>query len=124
MIEKALYQEALTRQSITDIIEDRIYTGQLPQDVDYPCILIFEVSANSIYVNTIGLPRIQFSCYADSYEEAKTLSEVVISEYVGYCGIMDGINVANITYMGSTPIHEPKLEKFGFAIDFRIKFKK
>lgn len=81
MIEEDLYSHLSTFTGLTALVGDRVYPVTAPQTVQAPFCVFFKVSDARIYSHQgfSGLERVrvQISCYAETYLEAKQVAEQV-----------------------------------------------
>ena len=89
-VEKDIRTYMLTRTAITDLISTRIYAQKLPQEATFPSLVYNRISTQRTYSHSgdsnFTKPRIQYSCFAETYEDAKDLAEQIVSEMSGFKG--------------------------------------
>ncbi len=76
-VESEIYTRLSTYAGLTALVVAKIYPLQLPQDIELPALTYFKVSdvpehAMGADAN-IKTTRIQVSCWAETYGEAKAL---------------------------------------------------
>lgn len=123
MIEDALRTKLLANTAITNIIGQRIYVLQAPQSIDLPYVVYLIVSntpeytANCITDNVV----IQYSVFAKSYVQARTIANLIRSELEPFFGEIDGISVVVIRFDGIGASEREKDSQLAhISYDFKI----
>lgn len=115
MIESDLRTYLIEHEDLEDTIDTRVYPMFLPQNPTLPAITYQRVSGERdrslTGLNSLSHPRIQFDCWAETYAEAKTLGEEVISALNDYPGVV---------FYGDRDLHEPSLGIYRVSIDIAV----
>lgn len=99
----------LNSTSITDVVSNRIYHGEIPETVTtLPAINYFIVSRpNNILNGHYERPRYQISCRASTPGAVVDLAHKVHSAFNNLQGSIGGFDVQNTYYENSFVITEP-----------------
>jgi hypothetical protein len=119
MIEKGLITH-LSTNSATIGVGDRVWAVLAPTDTEYPCVVYQKISEPEEYYHggrCISRPRIQFSIYADTYEETKTIEHAIRDLLAAYQGTYDGKTVYSCFVDNVIDSFEPNLMKYRVIID-------
>lgn len=112
MIVFDVYQYLSKNPEIKAMVGGRIYPLKLPQTPAYPAITYFQVSDPGINTKQGrygGKPRVQISCWAKKYTEAKILAQKVIEAMSKYT--KENINVNEFdTYEDEADIYQVPLD--------------
>ena len=110
--------------AISAIVGTRVYMGQLPPQVQYPCVLFFQVSGyeHKTLEETDGWneSRFQFDCYADTYTVAKQLAAAVHNAVKNYEGSINSTTIKSFTQLFKTDYKEPAPRMFRTQMDYEI----
>lgn len=85
-----VYDRCVGHAGIAALISTRCYPDRLPEDVTYPALTYFRVSAdNSLYrdhdgATTREVSRVQFNCFAETGDGAAALADQVRLAWDGY----------------------------------------
>jgi hypothetical protein len=123
MIEDALRTRLLAVTAIADQISQRMYVNQAPQGVDKPYVVYFIVSntpeytAHCIQDNVI----IQYSVFANTYSQARTIANLIRENLEPFFGIIDGVSVTAIRFDGIGASEKEKNSQLAhISYDFKI----
>jgi len=129
LIEQAILKELVGSSGITDLVGERIHYVKAPQDVEAPYIVFFKVSSPREHshdgASGLARARFQFSCFADSYYEAKQIVIAIQSAIQAFSGIMGGaggVNVEGCFYADETDLYEDKVAIYHIAVDFLLAY--
>jgi hypothetical protein len=64
----------------------RLYIGNLPDVVTYPCAVMFPISRLEMHEAEVMIDRIQFSCYADYLSSASDIRDAIRNKLKRYYG--------------------------------------
>ena len=115
-IDRALLTKLMESSAVTDVVQDRIYPGYLPDGVDYPAVYFDNVeggSHNLLNGQSSGLAFALFEVGATALTraEVKLLLEAIRVALVGFKG--------NVTVdSGTCNIQEISLEKTGQVMHY------
>jgi len=97
IIEEGIYQHLSNLEPIVELVEDKVYWSQAPQDVTSPYIVNHMISDKEYYDlgGDIGLSSavVQMECWADSYFKSSQLSEVLRMHISGFAGYFGGVKI-------------------------------
>ena len=133
MIENEIYRFLVSTMcpSMTGAVGTRLYIGQIPQTVTYPCAIMFLISRQDGNIYDIPADRIQFSCYADSYSISKGLAEIILSLLKRLNGdIFSGSTLTASTYtvfktmfQNLTYLYDDSVYKHVSILDMTVQYK-
>lgn len=100
MIEDAFYSLISNDSTITDIVEDRIYPSNLPDNPTLPALTYFNVGTFPLGQHgspaSLEKTRIQIDAYADTSRNAKLLIDTVRKAIESYRGTIGGLRIDTI----------------------------
>lgn len=124
MIEHALRSLLADDYDLADLVDDRIYYVQAVQDVEVPYIVFFKVSGAREHshdgASHLAHPRFQFSVFADTYLEAKEITQAIQSVLQAYTGESEGIQIQSCLYINEVDMYESQTGLFHVASDYEI----
>jgi hypothetical protein len=127
LIEQAILTKLLATSGLTDLIGERIYYVKAPQDVGIPYVVFFKVSGAREHshdgASGLARPRFQFSCFSETYYEAKQIAEQIQSALQAYSGTMGGaggVEVGASFYDNETDMYEEDTKLYHIAVDYMI----
>jgi len=122
MIYENIRTHLLTVSDLTDLIGTRLYGGRiLPVNVKYPCTNYFTVTYLERHEVDLKYPTIQFSTRSNkSFDEAWTITEVIISELKRYKGDLGGKKINQVVFLDANEIYEPDTKKYHVPADFKF----
>lgn len=127
--EKVVRERLSTHAGTTALVASRIYPVVLPQEPTYPAITFSRVSSQRIEgVHTnpgMATVRIQITCWASTFDSAKSVAEQVRLALERYGTSVSGTTIAGVTvydiHMGSeADAYEPTLDAFASSVDFTV----
>lgn len=119
----ALRTFLLSHESLTDLINTRLYPSAAPEGTQTPYVCYYEVSAVSWHDIPVAYPRFQFSVFATRYLDAKNVAIEIRNILQRYKGDMGGYRVIQIVWEGSRELYEPDTKLHHIATDFRIIYR-
>lgn len=126
-IEQAILKELLADSGITGLIGERLYYVKAPQDVTSPYVVFFKASAPREYshdgASELARPRFQFSCFAETYYQAKQIAEAIRSVIEAFSGVMGGaggVEIGHCFCINESDIYEENTRLFHVAVDYLI----
>ncbi len=124
MIEEALYTHLISHAGLTAIVGNRIYPVLLPQDVTFPAVTYQRISTVREYAQEgpsgLAHPRFQFSCWAETYEEAKAVAEQIRFALSGYKGTINNVRIDAVYIEDDNDIYDPETNIYHVALDATI----
>lgn len=118
------FQSWLKAQSgVSAFVSSRIYPA-IPQNPTYPLILIEEDGEDRPWSfdgqGTYLGSDIQIHCFAETYAEAKNLSEAVKNTLLNYSGTMGSTTVDQVNLVSKADVYEQQVEKYRSSRDVTI----
>ncbi len=95
-IEEAIVSKLMDEAAITDLIGQRLYPQVVPQDVARPSMayqLIDQVPAPSRHSAHLARSVVQFTCEAETYEDAKVLAAAIREVLTGWSDDMGELRI-------------------------------
>ncbi len=125
-VEKDIRTYMGTRTAITDIVGSRIYAQKLPQEATFPSLVYNRVSTQRTYSHSgdssLTTPRIQYSCFAETYEDAKDLAEQIVSEMSGFKGTAGTATIYSTFVESELDMIGPESKLYFIPVDLMISF--
>ena len=115
---------------ITALVGKRVYANTLPQECSYPAITFSQISGERVITmgtvggSGVGLPRIQVTCWAETYGGAHALADAVRITTDGFSGSFGGTTVKAVILENEndTEDYDPKGGRryFGVIQDYMV----
>lgn len=108
------------------IIDGRYYPMLLQQDQTYPALTYIDISDVEHHDIPFAMPRFQFSCWAKTYIEAKTLAAQIKSIFQRRqepMGGTSGLRIVQGVYEGAVDLYDPGTETYHVAVDIKLIYK-
>ncbi len=125
-VEKDIRTYMLTRTAITDLISTRIYAQKLPEAATFPSLVYNRISSTRNYSHSgdsnMTSPRIQYSCFAETYEEAKDLAEQIVSEMSGFKGTAGSSTIYSTFVENELDLIDPESKLYFIPVDLMITY--
>jgi len=86
MIETEIRNLVIPTSSAIPAIGSRLYIGNLPDVVTYPCVVMFPISRLEMHEAEVCIDRIQFSCFADYLSSASDIRDAIRNTLKRYYG--------------------------------------
>lgn len=126
-IEAAVIQHLLAHPGVAALVGDRIYPMRLPQRPTYPALTCQKVSGPRVTAKDgpagLAQARMQVSCWAKSYPDAKAVAEQVRRALAGFSGVMGGaggVKVEMTQLENEVDMYEPETGIYHVPVDFVI----
>lgn len=101
-LEEAVYSRLNGNAGVSAIVGTRIYPEKIPQEATLPAVAYARISARRARSHSgpggLARPRIQVTCVAASYSEAKALAAATRKA-------LDGIGVGGPVTVGGVEVH-------------------
>ena len=132
VIEEALKAKLIADATILGLVSTRVYPGIIPQSGTMPCIMYRQIfgGRDHVMAGASGLVHSTYEiiCVADTYAEAKSVSEAVRSELDGYNGTASGVVIQDISLIDEEDMpniedESEKLRKHRKQLTFTIWYK-
>jgi hypothetical protein len=97
MITEALITKLITTDSVTDLVEDRIYPNIVKTDSDLPAVYVFSdrMSKQGCYDSQGSKTgMVEIGVLAETYEDAYDIMKAIRDELDDFSGIIDTIGIA------------------------------
>ena len=100
----------------------RVWPMKLPQKPTLPAITYRKISGPRIQTHDgasgLAHPRIQISCWAETYLAAKQLAEEVRQDLDGFSGAMGATHVGSMFLSNETDLYDPETGRWHIPVDF------
>lgn len=126
MIETELKQLIVPSTLTIPAIGSRCYIGTLPDEVTYPCALLFSVSRNEMHDCSLVTERIQISCYADYLSSATAVQESITAILKRYYGLPHAAStywIINSVFDNGVYLYDDELKKHIKIFDMMIRYR-
>jgi len=124
MIEHALRSLLINDAEIQTLVAERIYYNQAIQEVSLPYVVMFKVSAPRVHshqgYSNLANPRMQFSCFAETYLEGKTIARAIQRILQGFRGVSENVHIQMCLYVNEVDIYEAQTGLHHIAVDYEI----
>lgn len=115
-----------TRTAITDIVGSRIYFQKLPQEAEFPLLVSNRISTTRTYSHSgdsnMTTPRIQYSCFAETYAAAKDLAEQIVSEMSGFKGTAGSSTIYSSFVENELDMLDPESKLYFIPVDLMVTY--
>jgi hypothetical protein len=88
MLESSIKGQLLASSSFVADIGSNLFIGHIPSSAGYPCVGIFQVSNSEAPNYDTPRTRIQFTCFGNTYLQAKGISESIKTQLKRFYGTM------------------------------------
>lgn len=112
----------LANSSVFNLVNSRIYAGELPLNCSFPAISIYKPS--NPYSRVAGSPRVQVSCWAYDPLQVQRLAKAVEQALDGYSGIVEGIEVIRIVPLDAPDLPKDPAGLYQIPYDFTVIYRK
>lgn len=126
-IEEALYSYLTSHPGVSALVGTRVYPLKLPQNPKLPGPTITYHKVSLFAQRTIGSSgpqfyeeRFQFSCWAETYDEAKILAWTLISALQDYSGEIGTVKILDAHTVNETDIYEETVGIYHIPVDIVI----
>jgi uncharacterized protein DUF3168 len=128
-VEEALRGRLITFPAVNNLVGDRVYPDQAPQNATYPYIVFQRIStprATAMGMDPmLAWPRFQLSILAredlkTAYENAKDVVIAARAALRRFKGTQDGVVIQDIMLLDENDIEAPDAEVQGIALDIMI----
>lgn len=113
--------------AVTNLIGDRLYPVNLPQNPTYPALTYTQISEISIVAHDgagdLMMCRFQFDCFALSYAGVKALARALRRALDGFKGTMGEVTVPAVLFITALDAFEDPPKVFRIPADFTIQWK-
>jgi hypothetical protein len=127
MIESAFMSLLIDDYDLADLVDDRVYYNTAPQDVEVPYIVLFKIAGPREHshdgVSHLAHPRFQFSVFANTYLEAKQVTQAIQGILDCFQGESEGILIESCLYINEVDMYEPQTNLHHIASDYEIYHK-
>ena len=126
-IEEALYDYLQDQTGLTNLISDRLYYNKAPADPTKPYVVFFKTEGIRYFSHDgsseLAHPRIQFSVYSTTYDDAKDVAEqlrIALHGTSGTLGDAPGVKVGSCFLKDEIDSYDEDLELHHVALDFSV----
>jgi len=127
-LEESLYAYLKAYAGLSALVGSRIYPLILPQPPTLPAVTYFKVSL--VNKRTLASPsnvlkqvRVQFSCWADTYSEAKSVAaqvKLALQDFRGEMGGAGGVQVLDGNIINEQDLYETDTGIYHVPVDVLI----
>lgn len=117
----------LADQALTAIIKDRLYPLAIPDTGTVPAIVYQRVSSPRTLTldgDSVNSPRIQFSCYATSFGQAKQVAMGLCESLDCFRGVLGDKTKAVVLMADNRDDFEPETGRYRCGVDFFVLYTK
>jgi len=104
--------------------ENRVYPLYLPQDVSYPCVSYFQVSATQVHTMGDGADlwrvRMQVDVWGTTYASARTLADEVRGKLHRWRGEQGNVRVIDILFDDEDTPLDPDMMTYRVSQDWTL----
>lgn len=125
-IEAAIRQYLLAQKPIADLIADRLYPMVLPEAVTLPAVTYQRVSRSAVRDLSgmaFCISRLQFSCWAKKYADAKLVAQAIRRALDDYVGTMGQFRILDSTTVNEVDLSQPEAGLYHVPVDVLVKHK-
>ena len=126
-IETALVTHILADPAIVAVIGNRLYPLAIPQGGEVPAIVYQRVSSPRTLTldgDSVNSPRIQFSCYAETFGQAKQLAMRLYESLDCFSGVLGNKTKAAALMADNRDDYEPETGRYRCGVDFFVLYTK
>ncbi len=123
MFEDSLFSFITNNTAIKAIINNRLYPLVLPFPVTFPAIAYTKISGKRNSLIGYAMPVYQFSCFAETNDEAKELANTLIAELDQHKGSFGAISIKNAVYQNAVDLYDPEVQVFYIPVEIKFIFK-
>ena len=124
-LRETVYDRCTGHAGTAALIGTRCYPDRLPEDVIYPALVFFRVSANdSLTRDFDGGPtarevsRVQFDCYGETGDGAAALADQIRQAWHGYS---DGCTIGYAWQVNRIMTREDAINRYRAIVDVMIE---
>ena len=125
-MEEDLRAYLLTLSAITDLIGQRVYFIKLPQDTTFPALTINRISTQRRRSHggnsNLTRPRIQLTCFAETYLATKAISTQIVNALESYVGTMGSTQVYDSFVENELDLYDSESKIYYLPIDVMIRY--
>lgn len=123
-IEEAFVSRINANADAQEILEGRVYASSASPGAEPPVVIYTKVSSDRKRDLSgkarLAITRMQLDCYSGEYEEAKTISRLIIEDFDSFKGIVAGVNVLACWVDSEEDIYEGDPGLYRTSMDFMI----
>ena len=126
MIESMIKYLVVPTSSAIPAIASRLYIGSLPDEVTYPCAIMYSVSrTEDMFESNIKTERFQFSCYAETLSSATSIADSIkdkIKRYYGQPSTDYSYRIVNAWFDQMNFLYDDGVLKYVRILDMMIRY--
>ena len=122
-IEECISSVLSTSTGMNDLISQRYYPVNLPQNPTYPALTYTMIAGDEHHDFEVGFPRFQFSCWANTYAQAKAVAKEVKQMFQRRnepIGGTSGCRIIQGVYENETDLWDFNTKKYHCPVDMKI----
>lgn len=128
MIETQLRSLIIPSSSSIPDISTRLYIGELPDTVTYPCAVMYSISRYfEVPEADVRSERIQFSCYATYLSSATDIADAIKDKVIRYKGqesTADTYIILDSRFDNMNFIYESEIQKYVRVLDVIVTYRR
>lgn len=126
-IEDAIYARSQAVSAVTDLVGDRLYPLQQPQDGAYPSVtyqLIAGRQQAAMGVDaTVAHELFQFNAWATTYDGARAVIEALRTAFKRFRGTVATIEVLDVFLQGKQQLYEEEIRLHHHTLDLEFHYR-
>lgn len=122
-IQSAIRSILTSDTALAALVGTRIYPGELPDNPTYPAIRYTILTSPRYEVNSVA--RIQFSCFATTFDQSRTIGELVEQALDRYKGVVSDLKIIRVTHVDTVQLpKEVETNLHHCAVDIRTNYQR
>lgn len=125
-VEKDLRTYMLSRAAINTLIGTRMYAIKLKQNPTLPAVTYNRISSvrrrSHSGDSNLTRPRIQYSSFAETYEDAVEVADAIEAEMKSFSGTAESSNIYAAIVENRIDLLDPESKYYMIAIDLMIQY--
>ena len=122
-IEEALDTYLKASSALKAQVGEQIYYVNAPQGTAGKYLVFYKISDPPLHDVPVRRPRFQFSCWAPTAKQARTLANVVHDLLQRYKGILSGIRVSQIAVINDLDLYDEASDTYHVPIDAMVLYR-
>jgi len=126
MIEGAVNALLCADAAVAALVGARVYSGNGPQEATLPAVVITRISTTRELAHSgpsgLAEARLQVSCYARTYDQAKDLAAKVVACLDGYSGTVGGEKIQRAEVVNELDFYDADLDEHHVPVDVMVTF--
>ncbi len=127
MIETEIKNLVIPTSSYIPAIGPRLYIANLPDNVTFPCAVMFSISRLEMHEAEVYVDRLQFSCFADHLSSASDIADSIkdrIKRFRGTPSTSSTYTIISAAADQTSYIYDSSLLKHIKILDMLIQYRR